>query len=568
MLRLIARLIGSSQRPAARATARLDVERLDDRIVPAGIDSVGVFRNGAFYLDTGAPGYQNERPFSFGQAGDRALAGDWDGDGRDQLGLFRNGVFMLQGSAPFAFGFATDLPIVGDWDGDGKDQAGVFRNGQFFLDTGPAGYNGEQGFGFGLPGDRPIAGDWNGDGKDEVGVYRNGQFYLDTGPAGYNGEAPFSFGLPGDLPTAGDWDGDGKDQVGVFRNGQFYKDLGAPGYQGEPPLPFGLAGDQPIAGKWAGLALGRPSYDYVPSVVYENGVYRMWWCGGVAGDYILYSQATDPQGPWTDPVEALRPTGSTADFDGWHVCDPSVIKVGSTYYMYYSGHPLPTSGLPQTTAVGVAVSQDGVNWRRAPELAGRPLVETNRGIDQVSTKYGAGQPSALQVNGYTYLVYSDSTGRDSNPLNGGGVYVIRSTDPLFRSGVEELTRGGFVARGTTRALTTEYKLFDAVSVDMTYDAPTRSFVMAVNGVPGQTALLIYDEAFGFKKRADIAGVAWTEGPGLVRRWDGATLAHAAGQPLPVTVFYSTGVPGHDFYNPALDYTNTWDLAYTSTSVLL
>ena len=29
---------------------------------------------------------------------------------------------------------ATDVPVVGDWDGDGKDDLGVFRNGIWYLD--------------------------------------------------------------------------------------------------------------------------------------------------------------------------------------------------------------------------------------------------------------------------------------------------------------------------------------------------------------------------------------------------------------------------------------------------
>ncbi len=44
-------------------------------------------------------------------------------------------------------------------------------------------------------------------------------------------------------------------------------------------------------------ALVRASYDYAPSVMHD-GAYRMWWCGGIAGDHILYAEASSLDGPW------------------------------------------------------------------------------------------------------------------------------------------------------------------------------------------------------------------------------------------------------------------------------
>ena len=86
-----------------------------------------------------------------------------------------------------------DLPVAGDWNGDGKDKIGVFRpdTGVFYLD-----YNGNRTLdsgdittSFGMKGDEPVAGDWNGDGKDEIGVLRAGNFYLD-----YNGDGSLDAG--------------------------------------------------------------------------------------------------------------------------------------------------------------------------------------------------------------------------------------------------------------------------------------------------------------------------------------------------------------------------------------
>ncbi|MDQ7027593.1 MAG: hypothetical protein Q9P01_18570 [Anaerolineae bacterium] len=80
--------------------------------------------------------------FSFGmqEAGWTALTGDWDGDGVDGIGLYKDGLFILrnvteQGSLDYIFHFGPQAadwqPVVGDWNGDDVDTIGVYRNGQF-----------------------------------------------------------------------------------------------------------------------------------------------------------------------------------------------------------------------------------------------------------------------------------------------------------------------------------------------------------------------------------------------------------------------------------------------------
>jgi hypothetical protein len=60
--------------------------------------------------------------FAYGAAGDVPVVGDWNGDGIDTIGVFRNGNFYLRNSntngAPdlmFAYGAASDVPVVGTW---------------------------------------------------------------------------------------------------------------------------------------------------------------------------------------------------------------------------------------------------------------------------------------------------------------------------------------------------------------------------------------------------------------------------------------------------------------------
>lgn len=182
-----------------------------------GRDTVGVHRPsaGAFYTrNVNSPGTLSG-PHYYGNTTDVGIVGDWDGDGDDDWGVYRpsNQTFYRQGSSSIAYGNPGDVPIVGDWDNDGVDEIGVFRpsNQTFYR-------HGESSIPFGNPGDQPVIGNWNASGGDEVGVYRPGErrFYLRYSSTdvrqryfGANGVTP--------TPISGDWNDNGRDTVGIWR---------------------------------------------------------------------------------------------------------------------------------------------------------------------------------------------------------------------------------------------------------------------------------------------------------------------------------------------------------------
>lgn len=236
----------------------------DDSIAPSPVSSFGVFQNGLWLLDHRGDGGTPETVISLGDANYQPVVGDFDGDGDDDLALFRDGHWHVdfegQGRQRLPpeiafFGEAGDLAVAGDWNGDGRDTQGVFRNGTWYLDLTGNGFSVDDSvFGFGRAGDKPVAGDWNGDGKDEVGVFQDGRFILDVGAPGFQDEVPICrlacFGLPGDFPLAGDWDGDGRDTPAVFRNGLLYRDDVGDGYNGELPIVLSATQGVPVAGNW------------------------------------------------------------------------------------------------------------------------------------------------------------------------------------------------------------------------------------------------------------------------------------------------------------------------------
>src|SRR3954447_19233658 len=74
-----------------------------------------------------------------------------------------------------SFGSAGDIPVAGDWDGDGRDGIGVFwtSTGQWFLRNSAAGSGpAESVVAYGTSGDKPFVGDYDGDGRDDIAVFR------------------------------------------------------------------------------------------------------------------------------------------------------------------------------------------------------------------------------------------------------------------------------------------------------------------------------------------------------------------------------------------------------------
>jgi hypothetical protein len=114
--------------------------------------------------------------------------GDWDGDGFDTVSVYRpseSRVFVMNelgadggglGAAEFDFVFGNpgDAPFVGDFDGDGVDSVGLYREstGYAYLRNSLTSGIADLEFFFGDPGDRFVAGDWDGDGVDSPGVFR------------------------------------------------------------------------------------------------------------------------------------------------------------------------------------------------------------------------------------------------------------------------------------------------------------------------------------------------------------------------------------------------------------
>jgi len=256
---------------------------LDDEVgLTGGATQLGAWENGHhFYLDTAGDGTFAERVIGFGLPGDKPFAGDVNGDGHTDLIVARpnhatgrmDWYFDLAGDGVFqealiTFGLASDTPVIGDWNRDGKMDVGAVRANtrrgglDWYLDLNNRGGSAERTMSYGLLGDVPVVGDWNGDRRDDLGVVRQNQitqgldWYLDLANNGGLAERVVSYGTRGDTPMVGDWNNDGRSDFAVVRfnvarDGQdWYLDRDNNGGSAELIMEYGLRHHVPVAARW------------------------------------------------------------------------------------------------------------------------------------------------------------------------------------------------------------------------------------------------------------------------------------------------------------------------------
>jgi len=137
-----------------------------------------------FIIARPAPRGLNYLGIPFGVNGDIQVAGDYDGDRRMDVAVFRpsESNWYIQGSTSgltvINWGLSTDIPVPGDYDGDGKTDLAVFRPSTatwYILKSS----NGQTvSIQWGLATDKLVPADYDGDGKIDLAVYRNGDWWI------------------------------------------------------------------------------------------------------------------------------------------------------------------------------------------------------------------------------------------------------------------------------------------------------------------------------------------------------------------------------------------------------
>ncbi len=269
--------------------------RVDSTPAIVGINVVSGVTVGLVNTATGQWHLRDEggavRVFYFGTPGDIPIIGDWDCDGDDTPGLYRqsDGFVYLRntndtgiGTIRFFLGIPGDIPLAGDFDGDGCDTVSVYRpgEGRVFIANRLGANEGffvaDYDYFFGNPGDKPWVGDFTGNGVDTIGLHRESSGFVyftedhPTGPVATTDNS-FFYGIPNDRLLAADWTDDGIDTVAIYRpqDARFYFRFSNTIGTADDELAFGESSWVPIAGVF-GLVP-----ENVPALTFGDGVHRV-----------------------------------------------------------------------------------------------------------------------------------------------------------------------------------------------------------------------------------------------------------------------------------------------------
>ncbi len=222
----------------------------------------------------------------------RDNSGDYDGDGTDDIAVFRKyyGLWAVRGITRFYFGSEVDLPIPGDYNGDGITEGGIFR-----ARAGLWAVRGVTRIYFGSSSDTVVPGDYDGDGSTDIAV-----FYDSSGRWAVKEFTRCYFGTLSDLPVSGDYNGDGTTDIAIFRPGS-----GLWAVQGVSRVYFGSQRNWPAPADYNGDGTWEPA-------IFEDSS-GLWAIRGVTRAY--YGKESDQPIP--------------ADYDGDSTCDPGIFRSSS-----------------------------------------------------------------------------------------------------------------------------------------------------------------------------------------------------------------------------------------------
>jgi hypothetical protein len=175
------------------------------------------------------------------------VAGDFNGDGRDDIVTFTRGpaadvyVALSTGSGFSGtgvkwhdyFAAGAETPLVGDFNGDGKDDIATFTKGAaadvyVALSTGHSftGTGAKWHDYFAAGTETPLVGDFNGDNRDDIATFTRGAaadvyVALSTGSSfsGTGVKWHDYFAAGSETPAVGDFNGDNRDDIATFTRG-------------------------------------------------------------------------------------------------------------------------------------------------------------------------------------------------------------------------------------------------------------------------------------------------------------------------------------------------------------
>lgn len=286
------------------------------------------------------------------------------------------------------------------------------------------------------------------------------------------------------------------------------------------------------------------SYNYAPSIMLDDGLYRMWWCAKDEGDgdSIFYAESSDGM-KWSEPKIVLR--AIYGGEQGHWACDPSVVKASNNYYYLFftSEHPRFWENEDYShpdNQIFLATSKDGINWNHANNR--NPVISLPKEHQQMH--YGIGQSSVIFMENRFIHFYSYAIDPHLGPW---GTYVSESTD------------GGrtFTPLNNGESVSSEKEGSDDIfsSVDVKYLPERDKFILVADTGQGSIMFRLLDRDFNIIGRMS-SSAGWPElgnkdlvnhNPGILGDEKGFVVDEKM-----VPVFFGSGERG-------FENSSTWDM---------
>jgi len=207
--------------------------------------------------------------FQWGIKGDVQVPADYDGDGSQDLAVWRpsSGTWYILGSQNGKFSQVTwdvtrisklnnfkDVAVPADYDGDGMSDIAIWNpaNGKWFVLTSKSNFTASTTVEWGASGDVPVPADYDGDGRTDAAVFRPRQNRWLIAQSRTGDLVSHEFGVAGkDILVPADYTGDGRADIAVYRAGTWHVfDLATKeieifsfGYADAQPVPADYNGD-------------------------------------------------------------------------------------------------------------------------------------------------------------------------------------------------------------------------------------------------------------------------------------------------------------------------------------
>jgi predicted GH43/DUF377 family glycosyl hydrolase len=135
------------------------------------------------------------------------------------------------------------------------------------------------------------------------------------------------------------------------------------------------------------------------SALLQQKIFLYWYQAGPRETPKIGLAISDDGKQWRKRPAPVLETGPRGSWDERGVADPYVLRIADSYYMYYLGQDR-----ARRQRIGVARSTGGVRWEK---LRVNPVLEL--GADGAFDEDGLGEPAVWQSHGAYWMLY---TGRD------------------------------------------------------------------------------------------------------------------------------------------------------------